>query len=121
MILIITYTVLIVLGLKIVTSDGMLFGEFRQKIEEKNSKYLDPLILCEWCMPTVYTSIGYGFYFINNTLDFKIFLYYPLCIAAASFVSGTLWLIHKILLNLNDNFYLKNQSILKSLQDGKSE
>lgn len=87
-----------VLGLKIVTSGGMMLGRIGEYAEKK--LYDDgviiyaPLLVCEWCMPSIHTSIAILFAYFIGVIDHfsvRLLAYYPLVVMGSSLVSGLVW------------------------------
>lgn len=104
----ILFTTALVLGIKIVTHEKSALNWLKLKVEEKLPKVADPLISCEFCMPTLWSSAGWIFtfvflYFTKGTIEIKYLVFYPITIVASSFFSGILWTILIILLKINDN------------------
>ena len=90
-----------VLGLTIVTQPEMALGEFRRWAEIKRRAIFEPIILCEWCMPSIHSLIGFAFAFALHVIPFKFswdyVLMYPLVVMGSSFVCGMLWNSWKLL------------------------
>jgi hypothetical protein len=93
------FTVAIVLGITIVTQEGMALYSLRQDAELNGSKALEPIILCEWCMPSVYSLLGYAYTYILYGWDIKYLLFYPITVAVSSLICGTVWGFCKILIH----------------------
>ena len=94
------------LGMKIITSDHMIFEKLgryaRGKVEEGKLIY-DPIIACEWCMPSMHSLIGYGFGIVLgviNHFEWALVAIYPLVAIGSSIGTGMIW-----------NFYLTMNSI----------
>ena len=123
----IIFTSIWVIGLKIVTADDMLLQKLRVKAEEQNKKIFEPLILCPWCMPSIHSIVGYGFFFLiyGFQYDIKFVWLYPLCVMASSFMCGMIWTGYltlnsfknsldwssKYFENAQKHFYLKNTEV----------
>lgn len=104
----ILFTTALVLAIKIVTHERSVLYWFKLKVEEKFPKISDPLVACEFCMPTIWSLAGWGFtflylYFTTGFIEIKYLLFYPITIAASSFLSGILWTLLILLLKINDN------------------
>lgn len=85
------------LGMKIITSQNMIFekiGNFaHQKVEEGKLIY-DPLIACEWCMPSIHSLFGYFFAVvlgIITSFSWRLVIIYPLVAIGASVGTGFIW------------------------------
>jgi hypothetical protein len=85
------------LGMKIVTADHMIFAKIgkyaRQKVEEGKSIY-DPLIACEWCMPSIHSLIGYSFAIgigLVTSFSWSLVVMYPLVVIGSSIGTGMIW------------------------------
>lgn len=82
------------LGITIVTQPDMGLGFIRVWAESKKSKWFEPLILCPWCLPSVHSMFGYFFgWILGFNITWNIIMVYPLVVAGASVVSGTVWTI----------------------------
>lgn len=98
----IAITVTLVLGLKIVMSDGMLLQSlgryFEQKIDE-GYKWAD-LFYCQWCMTTLQSLMAHvfaiGLGIIPFVFNWQLLIRVPLIIAASSFIAGNLWNLYEI-------------------------
>lgn len=106
------FTWAIVMGITIVTQHGMALYSLREsanelfpthdelenKIEYKTGKSLDPIILCEWCMPSIYSFLGFAFTYILYGWDIKYLLFYPIVVAISSVLCGITWGICKFII-----------------------
>lgn len=86
----ILFTTALVLAIKIVTHEKSALHWLKLLVEKKMPKIADPLISCEFCMPTFWSLIGWGFtflyfYFSYGIIDVKYLCFYPITIAASSF------------------------------------
>ena len=85
------------LGIKIATADDMLLeklGKYGQKKVEEGYKVFEALWVCQWCMPSVHTLIGFVFAYglgIIPELSWRLLLYYPLVAMGSSLVNGLIW------------------------------
>ena len=102
--IIVGFTCVWVLGLTIVTQDGMAFGFIRDRLTDDRGnplmKIYEPLILCEWCMPSIHGIFGYAFAIglgYINEFNWKLVLIYPLVVALSSFIVGMLWSVYLLL------------------------
>lgn len=92
-------TVIWVLAIKISTSDDMVFERLRkwaEDVEERyNTKWMDPVVLCEWCLPSVHSFFTYGLLWgagVVHEFSWHHLAIYPLVVGGSSFCSGMLWL-----------------------------
>lgn len=97
----ITITSIWCIGLKIVTNEGMILYSWQKfalyKVESGN-KIFEPLILCAWCLPSVYSIIGYLIaYSLGIVTEWKYLFAYPIVVAGSSFATGMSWLVYNIL------------------------
>jgi hypothetical protein len=90
-------TVVLVLGLKVAMSEGMLLenlGKFFERKIEDGKKIYD-LFFCEWCSSTLQTITAHGFAFglwiIPFEWNWQLLIRYPLVVMASSFIAGNLW------------------------------
>jgi hypothetical protein len=112
------FTVAVVLGITIVTQDGMVLYKLREEAENNGSKLLEPLILCEWCMPSIYSMLGYVFSYILYGWDIKYLLFYPIVISLSSLICGLVWGICRILIHKLKKINYENEN---DIQRGKQE
>lgn len=102
----ILFTTALVLAIKIVTHEKSALYGFKMKIEKKLPEVLyDPLISCEFCMPTLWSSAGWVFTFLfvylsQGSFEIVYLLFYPITVAASSFFAGLLWTLLNILLKI---------------------
>lgn len=91
------------IGIKIVTQDGMLLAVVRKEAEKRfelGSVIYDPLVLCEWCMPSIHSVFGYGFAVAIGVVDhfsWRLILMYPLVVMGASLLCGMIWATYKMI------------------------
>lgn len=94
-------TIIWCLGITIVTQPYMALGGVRRWAELKKSKWMEPLILCEWCMPSIHSLIGYAFAvamrIIPPPFSFTLMVMYPLVVMGSSFITGVLWSVYKLI------------------------
>lgn len=94
------------LGMKIITSDHMILeklGRYARKKVEEGKLIYDPIIACEWCMPSMHSLIGYGFAIILGIItqfSWALVAIYPLVAIGSSIGTGMIW-----------NFYLTMNSV----------
>lgn len=93
-------TTAISLGVKIASLDGMLLQKTREFFEKKNkgktkATIYDAIILCHWCMPSLWSVFGYLFaYLIEKDLILYNLVFYPLTVCSSSILNGIIWGIH---------------------------
>lgn len=115
-------TVIWCLGVKIITSQGMLFEELGRKARNKVSEgklIYDPLLACEWCMPSIHSLIGYGFGVgigVITSFSWALVVMYPLVAMGASIGTGMIWDAYLTM----DSFKDKNESQME-FYDGLCE
>lgn len=85
-------TVSLCLGMKILTTEGMLLEKIGVWAENKG-KWVEPLVRCEWCMPSVYTLISFFLLTHIGIIYPGIWMAYSylVIVAASSFLNGVLW------------------------------
>lgn len=94
-------TFILVMGFKIVMSEGMLFESvgryFEEKVDNGNKKF--EVFICPWCMPSLCSIIAHGFAFGLGVLPFEwnwqLLIRWPLVIMGASFICGNAWNIYE--------------------------
>ena len=101
LILSILFTTIIIVGLTIFTQQGMGGYFLREAAQNADKKIMEVLILCEWCMPTFWSLFGYVFSFLYFGFEIKYLLFYPITICASSILSGAIWGLLKIIININ--------------------
>lgn len=112
----IALTSIIVLGITICTQPGMIFYSLREWANEKHEKgnrWLEPVILCHWCMPSIHSVIGYLFAIgigIINTFEWRLVFMYPIVVMGSSLFNGIVWGIHKLIESKTQ--YYENAEIL---------
>jgi len=90
-------TVIWCLGMKILTSEGMLLeklGDFAHKKVEEGKLIYDPIIACEWCMPSIHSLFGYFFGVVLGIItvfSWRLVIIYPLVAIGASVGTGFIW------------------------------
>ena len=104
----ILFTTILVLGVKIVTHEKSVLHWLKLKIERNFPKLAKPLISCEFCMPTFWSVGGWLFafafiYFSQGIFEIKYLIFYPITIAASSFLAGFLWVLLLIVLKIYEN------------------
>jgi hypothetical protein len=94
----------LVLGMTISSEEGMIFYEARRRAEILYKRgghvIMKPLILCVWCMASVYSIFGYVFAWIFgdlNCLDVKAICSYPIIVCLTSIISGGVWSVYELI------------------------
>lgn len=120
----ITLTTIWCLGIKIVTSDGMILskvGEYGKKKAEEGKRVFEALIVCEWCLPSIHSLFGYGFALALGILpaSWSLLFIYPLVAMGSSMTTGLIWNGYKTMISLRnlveakedfyDDMYLGNE------------
>jgi hypothetical protein len=96
-------TTIWVLGLTIVTQEGMLLFSIREwanKKHEAGNKWMEPVIICYYCMPSIHSLIAYLFAIgigIITSFEWKLVFMYPLVVMGSSLLNGIVWGIHKMI------------------------
>lgn len=95
-------TVLMVLGIKAVTMEGNLLYELKERLDKKLGYLADPVIKCEWCMPSFYTIISFFLLSLMGVYHVGLWMLwgYPIAALGASFVSGVGWSLGVIIMNI---------------------
>lgn len=97
----ITICVIWCLGIKIITSDGMVLSKLgkwgSEKVDAGHMIY-EPLFMCEWCMPSIHSLIAYMFAYgmgLFNDLTWSLLVIYPLVAMGSSLLNGVIWICYK--------------------------
>lgn len=116
-----------VLGLTIVTQEGMALYKIRQwgdKKQAQGAKWVEPLILCHWCMPSIHSIIGFlsawGLGIITEW-SWKFFLLYPFVVMGSSLANGIIWVVYKTLDAANQYFTNGQKMFYLNIQNMKEE
>ena len=90
----------------------MVFHRVRVWAECKDKKWLEPLVLCHWCMPSVWGIFGYFFAIVSGVIQFKFKLVwlYPLVVCGSSLMCGLIWTAY-LVMNREKEFYESNTLI----------
>ena len=97
----ITICVIWCMGIKIATSEGMIFqklGEWGENKVEDGHKIFEALLVCPYCLPSIHTFVAIGLAFgigIIDTLEWKLLFMYPIVVMGSSFINGYLWGMHR--------------------------
>lgn len=92
---------MLVMGVKIVMSKGMLLeglGDFFERKVEEGYKIFE-LFICPWCMNTLFSVVAhvfaFGLYIMPFEFNWQLLIRWPLIICGASFVSGNIWNLYE--------------------------
>lgn len=102
-------TVILVMGLKISTSEGMIFeklGDYaRQKVDEGYKAW--DLIACEWCAGTWLSIVAhfaaFGLAVLPFEWNWQLLIRWPLIVMGASITSGLIWNIYLSINEMKEN------------------
>lgn len=89
------------MGVKIVTSEGMLLEKLGFYFEKKadDGCKLCEMAICPWCLPTPCSIAAHFFAFGLGLLPFEwnyeLLIRWPLVIAGSSFICGNVWNIYE--------------------------
>lgn len=88
------------LGIKIVTSEGMILGSvgaWAQMKAEEGHRIFEALFLCVWCLPSLHSAIAILFAWGIGiiTPSWQLLIYYPLVAMGASLLNGLIWGYHE--------------------------
>lgn len=119
---IVLLTFIWVMGIKISTSEGMIFeklGEYGQRKVDEGHKIWEALIVCQWCLPSVHSIFGYAFAFGLGILpfewDWELIIMWPLVVMGSSFLCGFTWNIYETINRVREkneaeaNYFLRLQ------------
>lgn len=93
-------TSILTLGFTIISQEGMALYKIREWAKKKNdegNKWVEPLFLCIWCMPSIWSSFGFFFAYQIAVLKcdtWNILWYYPLCVGGSSILGGLIWTVY---------------------------
>lgn len=108
-------TSVLVLGYTASSQEGMILYPIRQWAEKKKSKIYEPLFLCHWCAPSIYSSLGYLFIWIiggcNAGFTWNQIAIYPLVVCGSSMTCGLIWATYKCIAEIDKNYRLENEWI----------
>ena len=121
------------LGIKILTADGMVLskvGKFaRKKIKEGQIIY-EPLVSCEFCLPSIHSLVGYVFGVsigVITGFSMSLVFMYPLVAMGSSIATGFIWNAYQTMMaakdlsevkiEFYDNFYEEEEAILTQFQN----
>lgn len=114
LILSILFTVILVLSIKIVSfGHDMALSNLRKMAEGRNNKLISGWFLCEWCMPSIWSILGYAFAALYLGFPWNIanwyLIFYPIIVGAASVISGITWTFILYLIELLNSIKMKNE------------
>lgn len=111
----IAITVVLVLGLKIALSEKMLLeklGEFFERKVDEGYKYFD-LLICPWCMPSLFSIVAHGFAFGLNIIPFEwnwqLLIRWPLIVMGASIIAGNFWNIYLMINQIKEKNEIESE------------
>lgn len=98
-------TVSFVFAVRISTSEGMVFekiGKWATDRLDEGKRIYEPLLLCEWCMPSVYSLVAIVFYILANYLFtgvfyYKVIILYPAIIGISSMITGLTFMLKDLI------------------------
>lgn len=110
---IIFITTCLVWGVKISTEPGMVFekiGDWADDKIENGNKILEPLLMCPFCMPSIYSAFGYLFaYKLGVFTSLNILWAYPIAVCGASLTSGFLWMFYLLIVEIKKYYFFLNR------------
>lgn len=99
---------ILVLSVKIATGDDMILEGLGKWGKKKTEKYkiFEALLVCPFCMPSIYSLIGYLFAFGLNILsfewDWKLVIMYPIVVMGSSILAGFTWTVYETVNRIKD-------------------
>lgn len=121
----IVITSILVLAWTIVTQQGMALYSIREWANikhEKGGKWVEPVLVCHWCMPSVWSLLGFSIAFGLGILNFewRLILLYPLTVGGSSLTCGLIWGLHR-LIEERTSYYINASKLsylnIKKLKD----
>jgi hypothetical protein len=119
---VILFTSIWVIGIMIVTNKGMILeklGEWGNKKVDQGHKIFEAIIACPWCMPSIHSSVGFGFYFLFFGIQWDLLLSYPIVAMGSSFCSGFTWTVYNFIVKVNEYYVHKEQMACWDIKDRK--
>ncbi len=126
-------TFILVMGLKIAMSEGMLLervGKYFQKKVDAGYKVFD-LFVCPWCMSTLQSITAHAFAFGLGILplefNWQLVIRWPLIVMGSSFLCGNAWNIYETINRIRErneaeaNYFNSLLGREEEIIDGKSE
>lgn len=105
-----------VLGLTIATQPFMVFHSWRvwaEKKQDKGNKFMEAVILCHFCMPSIHSIIGYWFAIYTEIIpypDYRTFYLYPLVVMGSSLLNGLTWATYQLISSKTEHYKNINES-----------
>ena len=96
------------LGVKIITAPGMLLenlGAFAEDRAAKGQLIYEPLLACEFCLPSIHSLVGYLFAVVLGVIyyfSWSLVFIYPLVAMGSSITTGFIWTGYKTLVGYRD-------------------
>ncbi len=96
-------THILCMAIQIVIQPDMLLeklGAWGTEKVKKGHKWVEPLFLCPYCAPSVWSSVGYIFAILLGFItkfEWTLVFMYPLVVGATSFVNGIAWSVHELI------------------------
>lgn len=127
----IAITSILVLGYTAASQEGMVLYPIRQWAEKQNMKWVEPFFLCHWCMPSVWTAIGFLFAWRIGIVHFchwsiNYIFWYILTVCGSSMVCGLVWAFYqtlsqgdKLMRGINDWNEQQDDKIAEELKERK--
>lgn len=113
LVLSILFTSILVLGAKIVTHEEMALNSLLVLATNKKSKWFEALLICAWCMPSIWSIFGYAFANLYLGFTWNIakcnLVFYPIIVGAASVISGITWTLILYFIELLNSIKMKNE------------
>lgn len=103
------------LGVKILTARGMLLqklGSYGNKQVEKGNIIFDALVVCEFCLPSIHSLVGYGFAIVLGVItgfSWTLVLIYPLVAIGSSISTGFIWGAYNTMNSAKDLYESKTE------------
>ncbi len=120
----ISLTTIWCLGLTIASQNEMVLGFLRRRLTDGEGNPLrriyEPLLLCEWCMPSIHALVCYGIAVglgIINNWSWSLLFAYPIVVMASSFCTGILWSVFKLIEVVTKYFTHTEKIIFFELKD----
>lgn len=111
----ITITTIWCLGIKILTSKGMLLqsiGDYGHKRVSEGKLIFDPLIACEFCLPSIHSIIGYSFAIalgVITNFSWSLVFMYPLVAMGSSIECGFIWNGYLTMINIQERNQIQSE------------
>ncbi len=111
---IIAITSIWVLGIKIATAEGMVLesvGNWAINKAVSGKRIFEPLLVCHWCMPSIHSLFGYGFFFaLTGSMSWGLVACYPIAVMGSSLLCGLIWGVKSIMeqkIQLNEEIIIE--------------